>query len=385
MAPDDQFLAVHVGDHRSGLEADEEPAEVVPWPVAALSAVDVGVERPGSHRTQIERGRTERAELLPPEMTSRIAVDGDERLAHISTPGRVQGPAIDEGSSSPTRLERRAIGLVNHYGRTRALGIERAKTRREPRETPRRVGRTVDRVDDHDDVAVEMMLAGLLAQAPEPGALDDVEGGSIGDQVAAVLTRSRAGQTPIGQPVERGAHGDGGILEHAKERGVINRCHRGRTLPCPAMAIREAVAGDVDEICGLIDELAAYEHLEDEVVYRREAVAQHLFGPQPVARVLLAVEEDGRVAGMALWYPTFSTFLGQPGIWLEDLFVRPQFRGQGHGGALLQRLRELTDGRVEWAVLDWNATAMEFYQRLGATPVAGWTRYRLVPQEDRPL
>jgi GNAT superfamily N-acetyltransferase len=145
------------------------------------------------------------------------------------------------------------------------------------------------------------------------------------------------------------------------------------------MPIREAQAEDVDEICGLIDELAAYEGLEHEVLYRREAVLQHLFGSEPAARVLLAVSDDGEVAGMALWYPTFSTFLGQPGIWLEDLFVRPEFRSRGYGGALLRRLRELTDGRVEWAVLDWNTTAIEFYQRLGAAAVGGWTRYRWLP------
>ena len=85
---------------------------------------------------------------------------------------------------------------------------------------------------------------------------------------------------------------------------------------------------------------------------------------------------DGEVAGFALYFTTFSTFRGDPGIWLEDLFVRPAFRKQGLGLALLQRLRDMTAGRVEWAVLDWNEPSIGFYQSLGARPVEGWTRYR---------
>ena len=144
------------------------------------------------------------------------------------------------------------------------------------------------------------------------------------------------------------------------------------------MPIREATVADLDSICELIKELAIYEALEDEVVFGRDTLSQHLFGAAPVAHVLLALD-DGERVGMALWYPTFSTFLGQPGIWLEDLFVRPTYRGRGHGAALLRRLREMTDGRVEWAVLDWNTSAIEFYERLGAAPVDGWIRFRWVP------
>ena len=83
-----------------------------------------------------------------------------------------------------------------------------------------------------------------------------------------------------------------------------------------------------------------------------------------------------RIAGHALWFRTFSTFMGQSGIWLEDLYVRPAHRRQGHAGALMADLRARTEGRVEWEVLDWNAEAIDFYQRLGARPMAGWTRYR---------
>ena len=140
--------------------------------------------------------------------------------------------------------------------------------------------------------------------------------------------------------------------------------------------IREATEDDLDEICSLIRELAVYEELEHEVEFDPEVVRQHLFGPDPAAHVLMAETADGTVAGFALWFTTFSTFLGRPGIWLEDLFVRPESRGEGLGRALLDHLRTLTDGRVEWAVLDWNEPSIQFYEALGARPVDGWTRYR---------
>ena len=141
------------------------------------------------------------------------------------------------------------------------------------------------------------------------------------------------------------------------------------------MAIRPAQPDDLGEICALIRELAEYEELAHEVELDEAEVGRWLFDEQ-VASVLIAETDDGAVAGMALWFATFSTFLGRPGIWLEDLFVRPQHRGQGHGLALLQTLRSMTDGRVEWAVLDWNEPSIRFYEALGARPVEGWTRYR---------
>ena len=143
------------------------------------------------------------------------------------------------------------------------------------------------------------------------------------------------------------------------------------------MTVRAATVDDLDEICALIRELAEYEELSHEVVFDVDIVREHLFGPSPAASVLIACAPDGSVAGMALWFRTFSTFLGRPGIWLEDLFVRPAFRGQGLGLALLQSLRALVpDGRLEWAVLDWNEPSIRFYESLGARPVEGWTRYR---------
>ncbi len=146
--------------------------------------------------------------------------------------------------------------------------------------------------------------------------------------------------------------------------------------------VRTARPGDLDEICALIVELAAFEESGAEVAFDRDAIGHHLFGASPAARVLLASPADGPdvVAGMALWFPTFSTWVGRPGVWLEDLFVRPQFRRQGLAAELLKELGRLTEGRVEWAVLDWNRDAITFYDGLGARPVPGWTRYRWVPE-----
>ncbi len=144
------------------------------------------------------------------------------------------------------------------------------------------------------------------------------------------------------------------------------------------MLLRDATPDDLGNVCAMTLELAEYEHMADQVAFDPDEVAAHLFGVDAVARVLIG-EVDGDVAGMALWFPTFSTFLGRPGIWLEDLFVRPAFRSQGLGHALLTRLRSMTTGRVEWSVLEWNQSAIDFYEGLGASPVEGWTTYRWLP------
>ncbi|MDQ1394886.1 MAG: hypothetical protein QOG64_145 [Acidimicrobiaceae bacterium] len=151
----------------------------------------------------------------------------------------------------------------------------------------------------------------------------------------------------------------------------------------PDVPIRDAAAADLDDICDLIRDLAEYEQLGHEVEFDRDELDRNLFGDEPVARVLIAESADGAVAGFALWFSTFSTFLGRPGIWLEDLFVRPEFRGQGFGLGLLQHLRTLTEDRIEWNVLDWNEPSIRFYQAIGAEPVAGWTRYRWLPDRGR--
>lgn len=144
--------------------------------------------------------------------------------------------------------------------------------------------------------------------------------------------------------------------------------------------IRDAVPDDLAAIAELIRALAVYERMADEVVWAEDDLGRHLFGPEPAAHVLMAVADDGAVAGFALWFPSFSTFLGRPGIWLEDLFVRSEHRGGGHGRALLDALRQRTDGRVEWNVLDWNEPSIRFYDALGARPLPGWTTYRWLPE-----
>ena len=141
------------------------------------------------------------------------------------------------------------------------------------------------------------------------------------------------------------------------------------------MIVRDATPSDLDEILALVRALADYEREPDAVVFDREEFAEHCFGEDPVARVLLA-EDDATVAGFALYYRTFSTWLGRDGIWLEDLFVRPEFRRRGCAQALLDELRRRTRGRVEWAVLDWNESAQAFYRTIGAAPVEGWTIWR---------
>jgi GNAT superfamily N-acetyltransferase len=147
------------------------------------------------------------------------------------------------------------------------------------------------------------------------------------------------------------------------------------------VTVREAGPDDLDEIAALIHELAAYEKAPEEAVFTLDDLAANVFGPDAVAEVLIAERADGGVAGMALYFRTYSTWLGRSGIWLEDLFVRPRFRGEGHGRALLDAVRARTDGRVEWVVLDWNESAIGFYRSLGAEPVDGWTRFRWLPED----
>jgi GNAT superfamily N-acetyltransferase len=146
--------------------------------------------------------------------------------------------------------------------------------------------------------------------------------------------------------------------------------------------IRPGTRDDVPAIADLIRALADYEDLADEVEWDEVQLAATLFGPDAVPHTTLAVEVDsGAVVGMAIWYRTYSTFQGRPGIWLEDLFVRPEHRGGGHGRALLESLFDQADGgRVEWAVLDWNEPSIRFYESLGARAIEGWTRYRWLKQ-----
>jgi GNAT superfamily N-acetyltransferase len=144
--------------------------------------------------------------------------------------------------------------------------------------------------------------------------------------------------------------------------------------------IRPALPEDTPVICRLIHALADYERLAHEVVLDESRVHEYLFGPRRFAEVLLA-EQGGSIVGFALFFHNFSTFLGRPGIYLEDLFVEPAHRGQGHGKELLAALARLAVergcGRLEWAVLNWNEPALRFYRSLRAVPKDEWTIYRL--------
>jgi GNAT superfamily N-acetyltransferase len=146
------------------------------------------------------------------------------------------------------------------------------------------------------------------------------------------------------------------------------------------LAIRPAISADLPLIAALIRELAEYEHLAHEVRFGEAALGDYLFGTRPMAEVAIG-EVDGVAQGFALFFHNFSTFEGKPGIYLEDLFVRPEARGCGLGRALLSHLAAtaLQRGcaRFEWSVLDWNAPSIGFYKKLGARPMDDWTIMRL--------
>jgi GNAT superfamily N-acetyltransferase len=147
-----------------------------------------------------------------------------------------------------------------------------------------------------------------------------------------------------------------------------------------ALSLRAAAPRDVPLVLSLIRELAEYERLAHEVVATPELLERWLFGERPAAEVVVA-ELAAEAAGFALYFHNFSTFLGRPGIYLEDLYVRPAFRQHGVGRALLAHLAALAlergCGRLEWAVLDWNEPAIAFYRRLGAEPMHDWTVFRV--------
>lgn len=148
----------------------------------------------------------------------------------------------------------------------------------------------------------------------------------------------------------------------------------------PAFAIRSATLEDIPVILQLIRDLAEYERAPNEVVATEAGLQEALFGAHPAAEVLLG-EEAGKPISFALFFHNFSTWMGRRGLYLEDLFVRPELRGKGYGRALLVRLAEIARerdcGRMEWAVLDWNEPAIQFYRKLGARPNDDWTIFRL--------
>jgi len=171
------------------------------------------------------------------------------------------------------------------------------------------------------------------------------------------------------------------VAANAKPRSapVISRHYPG-IVRYGGGVIRPATRADVPVLVELIGELADYERARDQVEIDNEMLEQALFGPEPSAGVIVATVND-LVVGMALYYRSFSTWTGRPGIYLEDLYVRPTYRGSGVGKGLLASLARiaLTDScaRLEWSVLDWNEPAIAFYQSIGAVEMDEWVRYRL--------
>jgi len=146
------------------------------------------------------------------------------------------------------------------------------------------------------------------------------------------------------------------------------------------LRIERADARDVPLILRLIKALAEYERMSDEVIATEDSLRETLFGARPSAEVVIAYAGT-EPAGFALFFQNYSTFLGKPGLYLEDLFVAPEYRGRGYGKALLQHLATLAVkrgcGRFEWSVLDWNEPAIGFYRKLGAQPMQDWTIFRV--------
>lgn len=148
--------------------------------------------------------------------------------------------------------------------------------------------------------------------------------------------------------------------------------------------ITPATPGDIPLILTFLHELATYEKLAHEVVATERDMHAALFGERPVVEAVIA-SLDGEAVGYALFFPTFSTFLGKPGLYLEDLYVRPAARGFGAGRKMLEHLARLTVergwGRLEWSVLDWNEPSIAFYKKMGAKPMDEWTIFRVTGEE----
>jgi GNAT superfamily N-acetyltransferase len=177
----------------------------------------------------------------------------------------------------------------------------------------------------------------------------------------------------------------------ARSRDLADVCESEENAvnsPTGHVRIESATERDVPLVLAFIRELAEYEGLAHEVVATEDRLRATLFGSPPAADVVIAYD-DGRPVGFALYFANYSTFLARPGLYLEDLFVRPEARGRGIGRRLLTHLARVAVerewGRLEWRVLDWNTTALQFYRRLGAQALDDWTVFRLTGPALRQL
>ena len=182
--------------------------------------------------------------------------------------------------------------------------------------------------------------------------------------------------------MERRLYGSGAVssVDRATRAGPVPESDAMPNAADPGFTLRAAEPRDVEAIVGLIRGLAEFEKLVHLVKATPETLAPHLFGPRPVVESVVA-ESEGRVVAFALFFTNFSTFLALPGLYLEDLYVEPEQRGRGIGQALLEHLARLATtrgyGRFEWSVLDWNADAIRFYERMGATVMPDWRICRI--------
>jgi GNAT superfamily N-acetyltransferase len=165
-----------------------------------------------------------------------------------------------------------------------------------------------------------------------------------------------------------------------REQGGTCNCGGHGRAATGGLHLRMANPDDVPTLLALVGELAAFENLSHELEANAMRFTEYLFGSRPRASVIMA-DYDGKPAGFAVWYPTYSTFTGQPGAFLEDLYVRPDFRRKGIGRALLAGVsgeaRAVGCARLEWRALKWNEPALAFYQSLGAAPISEWVTLRL--------
>ena len=152
------------------------------------------------------------------------------------------------------------------------------------------------------------------------------------------------------------------------------------------LTIRETTVDDIPLILEFVRALAAYERLTHEIQATEETLRESLFGSRPAAEVVLAFHDDQPV-GFAVFFQNFSTFVGKPGLYLEDLFIKPEFRNRGYGKILFRHVARIANqrgaGRFEWAALDWNEPATAFYKKLGARPLDDWTVFRLTGEPLR--